>query len=301
MAKFLAAIMVIVGHIINSYQPSAVKTILHSMVYSAVPMFIMISGYLFLNSTKKVNYKRICICIVFPTLIFALYKNNGIIKNNHWFSAYFFSFVYFTIYFELALLTPFLKKIIKINYIRTINYTLLIVFSFIFIHGKHYGNYYPGLNDYQDFGYLIFIPYLPLFIAGKDIVQIASRQNNFFLIVKFLGSIAIQAYLRIQSDYLAYIGYVGIFHVVNSTVILAFLSKINYSQIKNAFSRVIISCSNASYWIFIFGVSTSFFYPAYNSKVLSAYNICLSVLNIFAVVLIGTMLHLLYEKLTYKL
>ena len=125
---------------VNSHEWQAMN-FYDSIVRWAVPVFVMISGALFLNPAKAIPFKkiyskyifRILTALIFWSMIYALrsYYSTGNIKiflYNSIFSHYHLWFLYMII--TLYMITPFMRELAKSEFLAKYFIVLAIIFAF---------------------------------------------------------------------------------------------------------------------------------------------------------------------------
>ncbi len=202
--RVIAIMMVLAIHVFGTiiyyknYFGSSIwwfANIINSIAQISVPLFVMLSGYLLLSSSKSYGvgefYKRRIKRIGVPYIAWAiiyLILQYGFLRERFSFpdvlsrvingSAYF--HLYFVnIILGLYLITPVLKKFISSTSSNIQRYILAGLFSGVFL--IYLINYIlrPAVDPFDGLG--IFIPYIPYYLAGYYLRNIKISKRAFYL------------------------------------------------------------------------------------------------------------------------
>lgn len=283
--RTIAILSVVIFHIIentlNTYflsgKAAVVFNIISQIMYYAVPIFIMISGSLFLNPNKKFSIKelynkyikKIIIALVFFGILYSsieIYFNTraiscdmiinsikNIITGNLWAHMW---YIYLII--GLYMITPLLKKITSNCSFKEYNYilVLLFVFTILLVDIKAIFNIDIAFNI------LIINPYIFLYMLGDYLARFELNKKvkviNYIISLAFVMIIIfdnIYHFMNIQITYTTF-GIVSI--VVSIFLICKNLIKDNTSPVIQKICTNIGKCGFGIYLIHQFFINIIF-------------------------------------------
>lgn len=278
--KIIACLCVIVNHFgglildFTNYSHSSVVfyCIQFALCKIGVPLFIMVTGYLFLKSEKGNNFtyktvlKRIFRIFV-PLFIISLLvtiKNNGI--NNFNLLIFLKSFVsepYSTVYWYLYMLiglyivTPFVNKMI--NKFQNIDYKFFIILFLIFPAIISLVNIYFNFNVSSYFFESFFPGIIAYYISGVYLAKIDIKKEYFIIAWFFFFVLSGLFFLTLYLPYLkagtisyAFDSYLSIFVIIQSFSIFYIVRYIFENQKFNKMiAKIISEISKTTFGIYL--------------------------------------------------
>lgn len=262
-------IMHVIGNTLNTFNlqgtPAIIYNVIAKLLYFSIPLFIMISGMMFLKKEKEISiskmwkntikillaiiifggiYSTIELIFIHKTFKMSFIPNiiNKVITNNTWAHMW-----YLYLIFGLYLITPFLKKITdnitKGQYIYLL--ALLYIFNFLI----------PEISSVLNINIGFYIPissaYIFLFIYGNYIntYEITKKYKYLSYLLGIL-SFVLLIIITLNNSYSYLITYTSTLTllITNSVIILFKNLKI---KINNSFSQVISSIGICSFGIYI--------------------------------------------------
>lgn len=276
--RVIAAILVIMIHVSgqNFYEVNLdsfewmIFNIYDSMVRCAVPLFVMISGALFLNPKKKITiekvYKkyipRIIIAFIFWSLFYAIIyhvKYDYTIKETikYFITGHYHLWYLFTI-FGLYVITPILRKIVEskdsTKYFLIIAFitTILIPNILSFININELTNSYNNVNLYLTRGYSIYY-ILGYYLTKKDISKKKRIPIYVSGILSVIATVLLTAILSIKSNSVDIRFYenTSIFVFIEAISLFIFAKYNLNSYPSKKIETIINSISKASFGIYL--------------------------------------------------
>lgn len=254
-----------------------ILNIYNSISRFSVPIFVMISGALFLNKEKEIDIKklysknilRLVTALLFWSLAYSVYKNIIIEKTINLFTlkSIFIGFInsHYTLWFIIMLIglymsIPICKKICEDK--KTEEYFLILSLVFAFVLPAI--NQAPIINKYLTTGiFSITVPialgYSGYFILGHylNTYTISKRNNKIIYILGIISLIFTIIATDIFSNYKGYASEAFYNYLMINTLFVAIaifvLFKNNIPKLKtsNMFDSIIIKISKLSFGIYL--------------------------------------------------
>lgn len=271
--SIIAVILIhIIGNTINTFRlegiPAQVYTSIWQLMYFAVPMFIMISGGLFLNPEKEISikdlYKKYILRIVIALFIFGilysileLYFSNKItgfkliiqaIKNvftgDLWAHMW-----YLYLILGLYIISPLLKIFVKNCTAQQLQYVLFVLFIFTIV--------IPDIvimfNQKIAFNAVITNPYIFLYLLGyyvsKYDISKKWRISNYILSAVFIVLIILNNFINLfNAELITYTSFIT-FNIILSLFYIVKRCKKSYNQVAQKILKNISDCGFGIYLI----------------------------------------------------
>ncbi|MBQ7105854.1 MAG: acyltransferase family protein [Bacilli bacterium] len=337
--RIIATMAVVLIHVVGDFVIStdvksysfAIHVLLDSLARFCVPVFFMISGVLFLNESKKINYKslykknilRLLISlIVFSILYLCLdtfFNNNYTItfqglkqSINSFASGNIYSHLWFlyTI-IGLYILTPLIKILANnLTQKKDIYYFLIIMFIFVGVLPTlskfHFFKYFKFLNNFN----LGFIgSYIGYYILGYllDKYKMSKKEYKTIKILGFLSVIFIYIAtmffsLRYQKVFLEFFEYQSFPVMLYSIFIFTIIkNKTNQKQIKDNTKNKILKFSSLTFGIYLIHKLFIYLFITYNHtfiyELLTIYPFTISILFTILILLLSTVYSIIISKI----
>ena len=270
--SIIAVIVIhVIGNTINTFNLSGIPMVVYKsiwqLMYFAVPMFVVISGGIFLNPEKDINLKdlykkyilRILIALFAFGIIYSLIEiyfinktlNLGslilAIKNvftgNLWAHMW-----YLYLILGLYIISPILKVFIKNCSMKQLQYLLLILFIFTIIIPE----ISAVLNLKIAFNILVTSPYILLYLLGfyltKYDIPKKYRIANYIFSIIFVILIIINNFLKFFDANIITYTSIGSFSIVMSLFLLA--KNLNL-QLNNKTQKILKNISECGFGIYL--------------------------------------------------
>lgn len=332
----IAIIFVVILHILSLEQFQSnqlewwLKAIVESVAKSGVPLFIMISGYLLLATSKitkisdfyKKRLARIGIPILFWTLFYYvaynLYFGQNINLTKFLYDIFYLN-IFYHLYFlyiilGLYLLTPFFinvysktKRIYKLLIIAVL-FTSSLLYMFIHYYTSYRYNYWTILT--------VFIPFIPYYLVGDYLRSCVLTYKRFMLLlilyflilcstllVKF--NISSNIKLENQEMYLSYLLdalSINVFTIsIITFLLLLYIGKSKLLILSKFYKKFFKNISNLSFGIYLihpFILSIVDKYPIY--KIVKAEIPIIAIITNFIIVFFSSaILTYIISKIPY--
>lgn len=188
----------------------------------AVPLFVVNMGYSNLISNKRVNFEKLVLYIVIPTLIFTwvnhiLFGTVEVFFNlEEGFSGSWFGDMYVGIMLLMPLITFYYYNKKK----------LMLVFSFALWLFAYLFSVNVGSATLLDLGLLVCIPYIGMLVCFSFLIFECKKLNNYILVIILLVSILLEA-----------IAYAGVLEI-NKFVITSYFSPVTFALTYSLFNLI---------------------------------------------------------------
>ncbi len=265
---FAVIIMHVIGNTVNTFgltgKEGNIYFIIQNLCYFSIPIFIMISGVVFLNRDIEVKdiFKKYILKIFLALVFFGfcyslleIYFNTktltindffislkNIITGNLWAHMW-----YLYLVIALYLVTPIIRVIVKYSSDNLIKYflTLLFIFNILFIDLSKLLNINIAFYICISSSYLFYYLY-GYYLYNKEI------SNNFKAVSYLLGVVSTLVIIYLAKNNIGthFMNYFSTLIFLHVNSIFIFFTKFKY-KLSNGFSYVISSISKCSLGIYI--------------------------------------------------